>query len=161
MRILSTLICIAICLSLGCQKSDDSVSATSFHAKADALITAEDYAVLHAVIEAPGERYVQVNVNGDLLFKSTLKPRGNTNTLQVELSFAATFFKGEGTPNSIKWYIQAKGGGQTIGHPETIETEATSLSEVANLKTFEGSGILGEDLVLGEFNNEPIVVLVK
>jgi hypothetical protein len=161
MRILSTLICVGICLSLGCQKSDDTVSSTSFHVKSEELINAEDHVVLHVVIEAPGERYVQINVDGELFCKSTFKPQGDTNTLQVELTFVATFIKGSGTPNLIKWFMQFEAVGNTIGHPETIETKAETLSEVIQLKTFEGSGIFGQDLVLGKFNDEPIVVLVK
>jgi hypothetical protein len=161
MRILSTLICVGICLSFGCQKSDDNVSAASFHVKADELISTDDHAVLHVVIEASGERYVEVNANGELFWKSTFKPQGDTNTLQVELTFVATFIKRPDTPNLIKWAMQTKAGGNTIEHPGTIETEAKTLSEVIQLKSLEGSVIFGQDLVLGKFNDEPIVILVK
>ncbi len=161
MKVLSTLICAVICICLGCQKSEDNTPATSFRIITDKLIDTKDLVVHHVTIEAPGERYVQVNAEGELFCKSTFKPVRETNTLRFELTFVATLIKRPDSPNVMKWYMQAKCDGNTIGHPDLIETEAQTLSELLKLNMFEGSQSFGQDLVLGEFKKEPIVVFVK
>jgi hypothetical protein len=161
MRILNTLICVAVCLSLGCAKSGDNASPTSFRVTAHRLIDTKDLLVHHVTIEAPGERFVRVNAEGKLVCQSTLKPVGDASTFRLELTFVATLVKRPDSPNIMNWYMQTKWSGNTIRCPEMIETEAETLSELVQLNMFEGSHSFGQDFVLGEFKNEPIVVLVK
>jgi len=63
----------------------------------------------------------------------------------------------------VKWFMQTEGGGSKISrpNPETIETEVEAISEILKLKTLQGTASFGNDLVLGEFKNEPIVVSLK
>ena len=161
MKTLSTLVCLGLCLSFGCQDAEDNTSAMSLRITADKLVETEGFAVLHAAIEAPGERYVRVSVNGKILCESSFKPTHHTNTLQLEIVFVATLIKTAGSPNMIKWFMQAEYGGVGIAHPEMTETEAQTLSEILTLNTLDGPSHLGKDVVLGEFQKAPIVVFIE
>ncbi len=128
MRILNTLICVAVCLSLGCAKSGDNASPTSFRVTSHRLIDTKDVLVHHVTIEAPGERFVRVNAEGEVFCQTTLKPEGNDSTLKFELIFVAVLIKKADSPNVMKWYMQVKLSGSTLGHPEMIESEAQTFS---------------------------------
>jgi hypothetical protein len=169
MKTLGMVVSLAICLSLGCEKSEDSspvtddILATTFHVSAKKLVDNEELVVFRINIEAAGERNVWVSAQGRVFCEGLCVPDPKTDTLQYEVILVATLIKRSGSSNFVKWFMQTEGGGSKISRPspETIETEAEALSEILNLKTIEGPVSFGNDLVLGEFKHEPIVVLVK
>jgi len=169
MKILSTLVFFAICLSLGCERSEDSnpaaenILATTFRVSAKKLVDTEELAVFRVNIEATGERNVQVSAQGRVFCEGLCGPEPKTNTLQYEVILVAALIKRSGSSNLVKWFMQTEGGGSKISrpNPETIETEVEAISEILKLKTLQGTASFGNDLVLGEFKNEPIVVSLK
>ncbi|MHC4144782.1 MAG: hypothetical protein ACYSUD_08385 [Planctomycetota bacterium] len=162
MKIFNAIMCVGLCLSFGCDKSEDNVPATSFNVKTHKLIETEEFVAFHVTVEAPEDRYVRVSVMGKVLCEGGfINARSVTHPLQFELTLVATLIKRSDSPNMIKWYIQAEGAGQKIGHPEINETSVQTLSEALSLNRIEGPHSLGQDIILGEFQKEHIVISVE
>lgn len=160
-KTLKLLVCLGICLAAGCSDSPDDAASGTFHVTADTLIDSDTAAVLHVTIEARGKRPVEVYIDGKLFCKTASQPADDTDTFRFELKFVAVMVKRPASLNTVTWYIRAEYPATGVECPAMVETEAQKLSEILKLNTFERWHPFGEDLVLGEFRQSPIVVLLK
>ncbi len=158
---LRLLACLGICFYLGCRESEEQVLDSSYHITANKLIDQKDLFVQHVIIEAIGERTIQVNAEGQLFRRGIVRPNPNTNNLRYELLFVATLINSSDSTNTIKWFIQGKGPNATTYHPATFEVEAHKLSEVLRVDISDASHPYDKELVLGEFLKDQIVLLVE
>ena len=158
---LRLLLCLGICLSLGCRESEEQVLDTSYHVTATKLIDQTDLFVQHVIVEAIGKRTIQVNAEGQLFHRGIVRPDPNTNKLRYELLFVATLIKSSDSTNTIKWFIQGKGPIATSYHPATFEVEARKLSEVLRMDVSNASHPYDQELVLGKFLKDQIVLRVE
>jgi len=81
--------------------------------------------------------------------------------MAAEIVFVAALVKTSESANMIKWLIQIKGQGVTVGGPSTFPVEADSLADVLQLKFDQGFHPLGQDIAIGKFQGEPIILSVK
>ena len=161
MKILLTIICLGLCLFFGCAKLKDNLPAKFLNIKTDKLIGTDEFAVFHVAVEAPGDRNVRVNAVGEVVFEDTFAARPDSNILHLELTLVSTLIKTSDSPNMIKWYIQVKSAGHRMGHREINETSVQTLSDALSLKRIEDPQSFGQDIVLGEFQKEPIIISVE
>jgi hypothetical protein len=158
---LRLLACLGICFFLGCRESEEQVLDSSYHITANKLIDQKDLFVQHVIIEAIGERTIQLNPEGQLFRRGIVRPDPNTNKLRYELLFVATLIKSPDSTNTIKWSIQGKGPNSTAYHPVTFEVEAHKLSDVLKMELSDASHPYKQELALGKFLKDPIVLLVE
>jgi hypothetical protein len=152
--------CFSICLSCGCRESVEQIPEGSFRLTCQTLVDSKDLIVKHVIIEACGQRHVEVTQDGDHSSVSPLEPR-DTDAVRVEITFVATLTTRSDAPNRIKWLIQLKSRNATAGGPSTFPVETESLDDILQLDLQDGLHPLGHDLVVGKFQGEPIVLLVK
>jgi hypothetical protein len=160
-KLIKLLVCLGLCFNLGCQKPEEQVLDTSYHVTATKLIDQKDLFVQHVIVEAMGERIVQVEAEGQLFRRGIVRPDPDTNKLRYELLFVATLIKSSDSTNTIKWSIQGKDPISTAYHPATFEVEARKLSDVLKMEISDASHLYKQELVLGELLKDPIVLLVE
>ena len=158
---LRLLACLGICFYLGCRESEEQVLDSSYHITANKLIDQKDLFVQHVIVEAIGERTIQVNAEGQLFRRGIVRPNANTNNLRYELLFVATLINSSDSTNTVKWFMQGKGPNATTYHPATFEVEAHKLSEVLRMDVSDASHPYDQELVLGKFLKDQIVLLVE
>jgi len=112
------------------------------------------------IIEAPGKRTVKVTKKGGLS-EATIEPVPNTDLMVADIVFVAAIIKTSESASVIKWLIQTKGQGVTIGGPSTFLVEVESLADVLQLKFDQGFHPLGQNIEIGKFQEEPIVLSVE
>ena len=154
------LMCFSVCLGLGCRESVEPIPDGSFRLTSKTLVDTKDLTVKHVILEASGERTVEVTEGGDHSSVSPLKSR-DTDTVRVEITFVATLITRSDSPNMVKWLIQLKSRNATAGGPSTYPVETESLEDILQLDLQDGLHPLGHDLVVGKFQGAPIVLLVK
>ena len=155
------LLCLGLCFNVGCQQPEEQVLDTSYHVTATKLIDQTDLFVQHVIVEAIGERTIQVNAEGQLFRRGNVRPDPNSNKLRYELLFVATLIKSSDSTNTIKWSIQGNGPNSTTYHPATFEVEAGKLSDVLKMELSDASHPYKQELALGKFLKDPIVLLVE
>ena len=152
--VLLTVTAIICCTS--CKDQADQIPPDSFRATVQNLVKSNDMLVKHVVLQATGERTVKVNGK-----KATIEPTLNTDFMTAEIVFVATLVKSSESANMIKWLIQIKGQGGGVGGSSTFPIEAESLDDVLELKFDQGLYPLGQDITIGKFREEPIILSVK
>ncbi len=160
-RILVMLTSLLVCLVSGCQESKDQIPDGSFRLTTETLVDTKDVVVIQAIIEAGGKRSVKVTEDGSLSSVSNVKPLRDKATMDVKIAFVASLIKRSDSANTIKWLIQLKSTGTTVGGPSTFQVEADSLDNILQLDLSDGVFPLGQDLVVGKFQGKPIVLLVE
>ena len=153
--------CLSICMVYGCQESKDQIPDGYFRLAIDTLVDTKDLIVKHVIVEAPGKRSVKVTQEGGHSSVSDVEPIQDIDTMRVDITFVATLIPISGSPNIFKWLIQLKSRSSTAGGPSTFEVEAESLDDILQLDLREGLHPLGQDLIVGKFRGEPIILLVE
>ncbi len=144
----------------GCGDQANQIPPNSFRATVKNLVEGSDLLVKHVIIEATGTRTVKVTEKGGLS-EATIEPAQDTDLMRAEVTFVAALVKTSESGNMIKWLIQVKGQGVTVGGPSSFHVEAESLSDVMQLELDQEFHPLGQDIVIGKFQGESIVLSVK
>ena len=152
-------IVVALCIT-GCRDQTNQIPPDSFRATVRDLVEGNNLLVKHVIIEAPGEKTVKVTEKGGQS-EATIEPAQNTNVMLAEVTFVAALVKTSESETMIKWLIQIKGQGVTAGRPSSFSVEAESLADVLQLKFDQEINPLGQDIVIGKFQGESIVLSVK
>jgi len=152
--------CFSICMFSGCQESKDKIPDGSFRLTIETLVDTKDIIVKHVIVEALGKRSVKVTEDGDLSSIS-VKPFRDMDTMRLDITFVATLIPRSGSPKMVKWLIHLKNKNNWVGGPSTSQVEAESIGDILKLDLQEGLYPLGQDLVVGKFQEKPIVLLVE
>jgi len=152
-------IVVVLCVT-GCRDQSNQIPPDSFRATVKDLVEGSDLFVKHVIIEAPGKKTVKVTKKGGHS-EATIEPAQNTDLMLAEVTFVAALVKTSGSATMIKWLIQIKGQGVTVGGPSSFPVEADSLSGVLQLKFDQEFYPLGQDIVIGKFQGESIVLSVE
>jgi len=161
-KLLRLLVCMGICLILGCPKSEEEVPSTSFRIIANKLVDEKDLFVQKISIEALGERTIQVNAEDQYFRRSDVRPDQITNILHYELLFVGALMDRSDSSRMFKWFIQYKEPNSTTYHRKILEVGARDiLSDVLRMDLSDGSYPYNKQLVLGDFLKDQIVLLVK
>lgn len=153
--------CLSICMVYGCQESKDQIPDGYFRLAIDTLVDTKNLIVKHVTVEAPGKRRVKVTQKFGHSSVSNVEPIQDIGTMRVDITFVATLIPRSSSPNMFKWLIQLKSRSSTAGGPSTFEVEAESLDDILQLELREGLYPLGQDLIVGKFQEEPIILLVE
>ena len=146
----------AIICGIGCKDQADQIPPDSLRATVQNLVESNDMLVKYVIIQATGERTIKVNGK-----KATIEPASNTDFMVAEIVFVATLVKSSESANIVKWLIQVKGQGVGVGGSTAFSVEAESLDDVLELKFDQGLYPLGQDITIGKFREEPIILSVK
>jgi hypothetical protein len=159
--ILFLFMCLTNCFVWGCQESNEQIPDGSFRLTIDNKVDTKDLIVKHVIVEALGKRSVKVTKHGGDSSVSNVEPFRDMETMRVEITFVATLIPRTGSPNMFKWLIQLKSKNSTAGGPSAFEVEAESLGNILQVDIQEGLYPIGQDLVVGKFQEKPIVLLVE
>ena len=152
-------VAVILCFT-GCRDQANQIPPDSFRATVKNLVESGDLLVKHVIIEAPGEKTIKVTKKGGHS-EATIEPAQNTDLMLGEITFVAALVKTSESGNMIKWLIQIKGQGVTVGGPSSFPVEAESLTGVLQLKFDQEFYPLGQDIVIGKFQGESIVLSVE
>jgi hypothetical protein len=159
-RALAVLAIAVIPCVTGCRDQANQIPPNSFRATVKNLVEGSDLLVKHVIIEAPGKRVVKVTEKGRRS-AATIEPAQDTDLMLAEVTFVAALVKNSESGNMIKWLIQIKGQGVTVGGPSSFPVEAESLADFIQLEFAQEFHPLGQDIVIGKFQGESIVLSVK
>ena len=154
------IVAIVIFCVTGCKDQTNHIPPDSFRATVKSLVERSDLVVKHVTVEASGKKEVTVSEKGGH-DKATIQPGQNTDLMLAEVIFVATLIKTSESGTMIKWLIQIKGQGVTVGGPSSVSVEAESLADVLQLKFDQEFYPLGQDVVIGKFQGETIILSVK
>ena len=157
LTVLATLVIVGV---TGCRDRGSQIPSDSFRATVKDLVESDDLLVKHVIVEAPGKRQVSVAEKGGLA-EATIVPAQDTDLMLAEITFVAALVANPESGNTVKWLIQIKGKGVTVGGPSSFPVEHESLAGVLQLPFDEEIYPLGQDVVIGKFQGEPIVLTVK
>lgn len=156
-----TLLAIVVVLCVtGCRDKTNQIPPDSFRATVRDLVEGRDFLVKHVTIEAPGKKTVTVTEKGGEQM-AVIEPGQNTDLMLAEVVFVAALTKTSESGTMMKWLIQIKGQGVTVGGPSSFSVEAESLADVLQLELDQEIHPLGQDIVIGKFQGESIVLSVK
>ncbi len=155
----AVILCVTGCRDQANQIPPDSsqIPPGSFRVTVKDLVESDDLLVKHVIIEAPGERTVRIAGKGRVI----IQPAQNADLMLGEITFVAALVKTSESGNRIKWLIQIKDQGSSMRSASTSSVEAESLADILQLKFDQESYPLGQDIVIGKFQGESIVLSVE
>ncbi len=159
-RACALLAIVVIICATGCTDQTNQLPPDSFRATVKYLVEGSGLLVKHVIIEAPCKKTVKVT-QGRKHSEATIEPAQNTDLMLAEVTFVAALVKTSESGNMIKWLIQIKGQGVTAGGPSSFPVEAESLADILQLKFDQEFHPLGQDVVIGKFQGESIILSVK
>jgi len=151
----------------GCKEKEQvqQIPPGSFCVSIDDLYEGTDLLVKHVVIEAHGEKYVKISKKtGHGLIQVT--PALDTELMVAEVVFVADLVKTSAPTNMLKLLIKITerrgiSTGNSVGGPNSFPVEAENLADILELTLSDGLHPLGQDIVIGKLQGEPIVLSVK
>ena len=158
-RLIILLAVIVFCCT-GCGNQGNPIPPNSFRAKVNHLVEGDDLLVTNLIIEAAGERTVTITTKTGKSV-ATIEPVQNAQLMHAEVTLVATLVKTSDSKSSLKWLIQIKGRGITVGGPATFPIETDTLAGVFEMKIDQEFHPFGQDIEIGKFQENPIVLSVK
>ena len=151
----------------GCKEKEQvqEIPPGSFRVSIEDLYEGTDLLVKHFTIEAHGEKTVKISKKtGHGLINAT--PALDTELMVAEVVFVADLVKTSAPTNMLKLLIQITerrgiSTGNSVGAPNSFPAEAENLADILELTLSDGLYPLGQDIVIGKFQGEPIVLSVK
>jgi hypothetical protein len=159
-----SVIVVILCVT-GCRDQTNPIPPTpnSFRVTVNTIYESSDLLVKQAIIEAPGQKKVSITQKtGTFGVREVwIDPVQDTNPALAEVTFVAALVKTSKSANMIKLLIRIKGKIQSAGDPLTYPVKAENLSDILQLQFDQNTYPLGQDIVIGKFLGEPIVLSVK
>ncbi len=161
---------IVLCIT-GCKKDSSQILHGSFHVSIVNISEHDDLVITNIRLEIRGKQTVSISRKGggqSSLGSISVEPTtsGVSGVSVVDVAVAAALVKIPGKTNFIKWLVQlSERRGNTVGNqfgsPLTLPVEAENIKDVLELSISEGFHPLSQDIEIGQFQGEPIVLAVK
>ena len=158
-RLFYLLAVIVFCCT-GCGNQGNQIPPNSFRAKVNHLVEGDDLLVTNLIIEAAGKRTITITTSTGKAV-ATIEPVQNAKLMHAEVTLVATLVKTSDSNSSLKWLIQIKGQGITVGGPATFPIETDTLAGVFEVKVDQEFHPLGKEIEIGKLQDKPIVLSVK
>lgn len=147
--------------AMGCENPADQIPPESFRVSAEDIVASSHLLVKKVIIEASGKRTVRIDDKGGNTGPVTVEAERNTDLVLAEVTFVAFLTPASESASSFWWMTQIEGSGSTASRgPSPFAVEAESLTDVLELKLEDGLHVLGQDILIGNFQEEAIVLAV-
>jgi hypothetical protein len=160
-RISLALLLASTVVFVGCKKTSEQVPQNSFVITVEDMVSREELVVKHLKIRANGKKTVRITEGGNL-DEATIGPRPNASLMEADIVLVADLIKDfKQSGHMVKWLVQIKGFGVTVGGPSFLAAHGETLEKILTLDIEEGTFPLGRDIELGRFQDRPLVLSVK
>jgi hypothetical protein len=116
--------------------------------------------IKHVIIEAPAKRTVQITKGRKGHVTVTVDPAANEELMRAEVTFMASLSKTAASGGMLTWLVQIEGGGTVGGGPLSISVDVADLADVVHLEFDQETYPLAQEIVIGSFQGEPIILSV-
>ena len=156
----------------GCQPESEPIPDGSFRVTILEMAQYDDLVAANLRLEFMGKQTVSVaRKGGGASTSSSIAVDPSTNRDShgigvVDVPFVATLTEIPGSTSMLKWLIglnERRGNvlGTRSGNPLSIPVEAEKLGDILELSISEGFHPLGQDITIGTFQGQPMVLSVK
>jgi hypothetical protein len=148
-------------LFAGCKKTGEQAPQNSFIMTLEDLVSSEQLVVKHLKIRANGKRTIKITEDRDS-DEATIGPRPNASLMEADIVLVADLIKDfKQSGHMVKWLVQIKGFGVTVGGPSFFAAQGETLEQILTLDIREGTFPLGQDIEFGRLQDRPLVLSVR
>ncbi len=153
---------VVISCATGCGDRADQIPPESSRVTVEEIVETRQLLVQQVLIEAAGKRRVRIDDMGGNIGPVTVEPEQDTGRILAEITFVAFLEEASESAGVFWWMTQIEGPGSTAARgPSAFPVEADGLTDVLRLGLEQGLYVLGQDVRIGRFREEPIVLSVK
>jgi hypothetical protein len=150
-----------------CQTESNPIPDGSFRVTIVKIAEHDDLIATNIRLEFNGKRTVSLSRKGGGASSLSSINVGNSEGICfVDVAVVATLTKDTESTNMLKWLIglsERKGNslGTRSGSPWSLPVEAEKIADTLEISISEGFHPLGQDITIGTFQGQPIVLSMK